>query len=327
MVLLCLIYLGEYLNFIGFVLALPQAFAEERPASTVDLGMSEVSRTNLDAFSGIRFAPAVLPLISRYQAQGSVVGQVSDAFGWHVGASVMDSSTGPIAMGLQVQYATGDAPLAGDALPGWRLPEEDLIRDFADLGVTAAGAVSFLNRQYGLGMSATYLGRTYLTRSDSGSLIVDFVMDRTEEVRVHQLELNASASAKLANMVVLATGFNDWLGISGYRRPFVSARVGVIDSPSRGLYENLGGIEFDLEGAWNSDGFGLGSVGVGGDIRVSELLFRMGYQYDGIKSVHKPGLGFGLDDGKVSLDYGVQLNVQESKLGSHWHSLGVRFRI
>ena len=34
----------------------------------------------------------------------------------------MDSSTGPIAMGLQVQYATGEAPLAGDALPGWKFP-------------------------------------------------------------------------------------------------------------------------------------------------------------------------------------------------------------
>ena len=93
------------------------------------------------------------------------------------------------------------------------------------------------------------------------------------------------------------------------------------------MYENLGGIELDLEGAWGSEGFGLGSVGIGGDVRVSELLFRMGYQYDGIESSHKPGVGFGLDDGKVSLDYGVQLNIQEATLGAHWHSLGVRFRI
>ena len=56
-------------------------------------------------------------------------------------------------MGLQVQYATGEAPL-GEAPPGWKLSDEDLIGDFADLGITAAGAVSFMNRQYGLGMSA-----------------------------------------------------------------------------------------------------------------------------------------------------------------------------
>ncbi len=321
------------MHFIGFLLALPQAFAEDRPASTVDMGMSEVSRTNLDAFSGIRFAPAVLPLMPRYQAQGSMVGfvdQVDDTLGWNVGASVMDSSTGPVAMGLQVQYATGDAPLTGDALPGWRLPEEDLVRDFADLGVTAAGAVSFLNRQYAVGMSATYLGRTYLTRSDSGSLILDFVMDRTEEVRVHQLELNASASAKIADMLVVATGFNDWLGISGYRRPFVSARFGVIDAPMRGLYENMGGVEIDLEGAWGQGGFGLGTVGIAGDVRVSEILLRTGYQYDGVEQLHKPGLGFGLDDGRVSLDYGVQLYLDSAKTSgilSHWHSVGVRFRI
>jgi hypothetical protein len=315
------------LNFIGFVLALPQAFAEDRPASTVDLGMSEVTRTNLDAFSGMRFAPATLPLVSRYQAQGSAVGQVSDDFGYHVGASVMDSSTGPVAMGLQVQYATGEAPLEGDALPGWKLPEEDLVRDFADLGITAAGAVSFLNRQYGLGMSATYLGRTYLTRSDGGSLILDFVMDRTEETRVHELELNASASAKVADVLVVAAGFNDWLGISGYRRPFASARFGVVDAPMQGFYENVGGVEVDIEGAWNSDGFGLGLVGVAGDVRISQVFLRGGYQYDGVDVVHKPGLGFGLDDGRVSLDYGVQIYLQESAVQSHWHSLGVRFRI
>ena len=315
------------MNFIAFVLALPQAFAEDRPASTVDLGMSEVSRTNLDAFSGIRFAPATLPLVSRYQAQGSVVGQVDDEFGWHTGASVMDSSTGPIAMGLQVQYATGEAPLAGDALPGWKLPNEDLIRDFADLGITAAGAVSFMNRQYGLGMSATYLGRTYLTRTEGGSLLLDFVMDRTEETRVHEFELNTSASAKVGDVLVVAAGFNDWLGVSGARRPFASARVGIVDTPLQGFYENVGGVELDVEGAWNGDGFGLGMIGLAGDVRISEVFLRSGYQYDGVEAFHKPGLGFGLDDGKVSLDYGVQFYIQNNTLDSHWHSLGVRFRI
>ena len=319
--------LGECLNFIGFVLALPQAFAEDRPASAVDLGMSEVSRTNLDAFSGIRLAPATLPLVSRYQAQGSAVGQVADDLGWHVGASVMDSSTGPIAMGLQVQYATGEAPLEGEALPGWKLPDEDLIRDFADLGITAAGAVSFMNRQYGLGMSATYLGRTYLTRTQGGSLLLDFVLDRTEETRVHQLELNASGSAKIGDVVVIAAGFNDWLGISGARRPFASARFGIVDTPLQGFYENVGGVELDIEGAWNGDGFGLGMVGLAGDIRISEVLLRGGYQYDGVDLIHKPGLGVGIDDGRVSLDYGVQLYLQNNSLDSHWHSLGVRFRI
>ena len=83
----------------------------------------------------------------------------------------------------------------------------------------------------------------------------------------------------------------------------------------------------DIEGAWNGDGFGLGMVGLAGDIRISEVLLRGGYQYDGVNSLHKPGLGLGIDDGKVSLDYGVQLYLQNSVLDSHWHSLGVRFRI
>ena len=314
------------MNFIGFVLALPQAFAEEKPPSTIDLGMAQVSRSNLDAFSGIRFAPAVLPLVARYQAQGSGVATIEDGAAWHLGASVMDSTTGPVAMGLQLQYATGSAPLEGEALPGWRLPDEDLIRDYADLEATAAGAVSFANRQYGLGMSASYLGRTYLTRPEGGNLLIDFVMDRTDETRVHQLELNASGSAKFADMVVVTAGFNDWLASSAYRKPFVSTRIGIIDSPRSGLYENMGGISMELEAAWGEGRFGLGSAGLAGDIRVSQVMLRSGYRYDAIEGAHKPGFGIGLDDGAVSLDYGVQLAIQNG-ISTQWHALGVRFRI
>ncbi len=315
------------MNFIGFVLALPLAFAQEQPTSTIDLGLSGVSRTNLDAFSGIRLSPSVLPLISRYQAQGSIVGQIDEDFAWNLGAAIMDSSTGPIAMGLQVQYSTGAAPLEGEALPGWRMPNEDLVRDIADLGVTAAAAVSFLNRQYSLGMSTSYFGRTYVTRVEGGNTILDLIQNgRTDETRVHQVEINASASAKLADMVVLAAGFNDWLAISEVRKPFLSARFGVVDTPRQSMYENMGGIELDIEGAWGEQ-FGLGTVGLGGDVRLSEVMLRSGYRYDFVQETHHPALGIGLDDGEVSLDYGVQFDVSSKTSLKQWHSIGVRFRL
>ena len=136
-----------------------------------------------------------------------------------------------------------------------------------------------------------YLGRTYLTRSQGGSLLLDFVMDRTEETRVHQMELNASGSAKISDVLVVAAGLNDWLGVSGARRPFASARFGIVDTPLQGFYENVGGIELTLKVHGTGDGFGLGLVGLAGDIRISEVLLRGGYQYDGVDSSTNPGLG------------------------------------
>ena len=139
MVLYVLSNLGDCLNFIAFVLALPQAFAEDRPASTVDLGMSEVSNGLVDAFSGIRLAPATLPLVSSYQAQGSSR--------WTGRQMIWDGTLAHRSwIRVQVQSQWVSSPICnrrsttrGDALPGWKLPDEDLIRDFADLGITACG--------------------------------------------------------------------------------------------------------------------------------------------------------------------------------------------
>ena len=106
----------------------------------------------------------------------------------------------------------------------------------------------------------------------------------------------------------------------------MSARFGVVDTPRQAMYENMGGIEVDVEGAWGEQ-FGLGTVGVSGDIRLSEVMLRAGYRYDFLGEFHIPALGFGLDDGKVSLDYGVQLDVISETSIEQWHSIGVRFRL
>ena len=66
MVLYILSNLGDCLNFIGFVLALPQAFAEDRPASAVDLGMSKF-HVQFGRLFGYLAGASHLPLVSRYR--------------------------------------------------------------------------------------------------------------------------------------------------------------------------------------------------------------------------------------------------------------------
>ena len=56
-------------------------------------------------------------------------------------------------------------------------------------------------------------------------------------------------------------------------------------------------------------------------------MLRAGYRYNFIGDGHLPAVGFGLDDGKVSLDYGVQFELSEDSSMSQWHSIGVRFRL
>ena len=78
---------------------------------------------------------------------------------------------------------------------------------------------------------------------------------------------------------------------------------------------------------WGEDGFGLGMAGIGGDVRISQILLRTGYRYDFLNETHHPAFGIGLDDGRVSLDYGVQMGFLSTAFTEHWHSVGVRFRI
>ena len=80
-------------------------------------------------------------------------------------------------------------------------------------------------------------------------------MDRTEETRVHQMELNASGSAKISDVLVVAW-FERLAGC--FRR---SSPICFCDSESwihhyKG-FMRMSVERVDIEGAWNGDGFGL----------------------------------------------------------------------
>lgn len=307
---------------------LSPAQAIETTSNAIDISLADISRANLDAFSSTRYSAAVLPLVGRYQLAGTGLVQFQDTGfdDWRLNAAAIDSNTGPLAMGAFLQYSTGNAALEGDALPGWKLPEESLEREFSDLVVGGGTAVSFLNRKIGLGMNGAYYARTYITASDEGINQLAFWQEDTDISKVQKIELNGSVAAKLSDELVLVGGINDWLGVSDARYPYLSARISAVDAPMRGAYRSYGGVEVDLETMISAEGFSMHYAGISGDILIgSQVSLRGGYRYDFAAQQQVPGLGFGLDDGKISLDYGLGL-VFGSQIG-HRHALGVRFRL
>ena len=309
---------------------LSSAWAIESTSNAIDLSLADISRSNLDAFSATRYSAAVLPLLARYQVAGTGNLQFDGLSidDWNGNLAAVDSNTGPLAMGAFLQYGTGVANLAGSALPGWKEPEESLERDFADIIVGGGLAVSFKNRKLGLGLNAAYYGRTYTVSnaSETGIKKLAFWQEDTEIAKIQQVELNISMAGKIANQVVVVGGVNDLIGITDARYPYVSARFSAVDQPFRGAYRSYGGVEVDLETMISSDGFGLHYTGISGDILIaSQVALRGGYRYDFQTKEQVPGIGIGLDEGQISLDYGLGLIIGEAI--EYRHSIGVRFRI
>ena len=188
-------------------------------------------------------------------------------------------------------------------------------------------AVSVQNRKIGLGINTAYYARTYIVSSQGGVNQIAFWKEDTETSRIQDLEINTSIAGKLSEQMVLVGGFNDWLAHSGARYPFLAFRLASVDQPLSGAYRSYGGIELDLESRIADGAIGMNSVGLSGDVLViSELSLRGGYRYDFFAEQHVPALGFGLDDGSISIDYGTQFRM-DGNSWLHWHSLGLRIRL
>jgi hypothetical protein len=308
----------------------PQVFAEEASSQAVDLAMAGSSKANLDSFSGIRQASATIALLSRYQV--AVSGELATGVDWKAEAAALDSNTGPVSLGLMFQYSNGDAVVQGDALPGWRLPDETLVQSHTDVLFGAGTAVSFNNRQYALGVGAFYIGKT-INREDRIYNKSAFELwqerndiDESEVYSSHQLELNTSAAAKFLDQIVVTAGANDLLAVSEARYFFAACRWSPLDMPINGSYNSYGGVEIDLETMLNDDGFGLHFLGLSGDLPIGgKVKVRSGYRYDFNLLEHVPAMGFGLDNGSYSIDYGAQLRFGEELIQQH--AIGVRVRL
>ena len=115
--------------------------------------------------------------------------------------------------------------------------------DFADLGYRC-GSCFVHESSIWFGNECHIFGATYLTRSQVASSTR--LCHGSHGSTSSPVETQCVRECKGRRCVGGCAGLNDWLGVSGARRPFASARLGIVDTPLQGFYENAGGIELIL---------------------------------------------------------------------------------
>ena len=119
--------------------------------------MGGTTRVSLRSTGSVLTAPAVLALRPRYELQ--VTGEAGPDSLLGVRAYALDSSTGPLALGLGYQYAHTVPDTRVEDLPGWLLPDDDLQNESARTVVGGGLSTSFGDRRVALGLGFSWLNQ------------------------------------------------------------------------------------------------------------------------------------------------------------------------
>ena len=247
-----------------------------------------------------------------------------------MGLAAFDSTQGTLSLGFTYIREKTQIGLDPDYLPAWRLPEDE-IEQYSILSVIGgSGSISFINRSISIGVGAFYRGN----KSDLGRTI-------------HGFELNPSLGMKFIDQIAFVNGVFDALNYQEERAYEGGIRWGLLEPSAfqlpwvqcssligRGIYRSAGGVEVD----WSVDlpeeeRADLSTVAAGLDFPLScQLSLRGGYQWrfieeNGLEKI-KPsyGMGLSIDNINVSLNYDVQLILNENQM-DHQHLIGLRIRL
>lgn len=112
------------------------------------------TRVGTHTTGSVLTAPAVLALRARFELQ--VTGEAGPDKLLGVRAYALDSSTGPVALGLGYQYSHAIPETRVEDLPGWVLPEDDLENETGQTVVGGGLATSFAERRVALGLGLSW---------------------------------------------------------------------------------------------------------------------------------------------------------------------------
>ncbi len=124
------------------------------PAMATSMGEGGVSRANTAGMGAILTAPALIALTPRYEVAGG--GRIGTSKIRRLEAAALDSTTGPVALGLAFIKEGASFAATADELPGWLEPGEDTINPYTETTFGGGLAFSFLNRHLAMGLTARY---------------------------------------------------------------------------------------------------------------------------------------------------------------------------
>ena len=137
-------------SFFGLFVSEGRAF----DTSPSDISLGQASHIHPDSFSSIRYQPASLVLVPKYQV-GAGIGMTIPEFTWGFGVGAVDSNQGPLTLGVLYdrQIQSNEDP---QNLPGWKLPNEEISLTETTTTLGGASAISFAERRFSLGSSLLY---------------------------------------------------------------------------------------------------------------------------------------------------------------------------
>lgn len=233
----------------------------------------------------------------RYDVYGGVGFGPDSLFDLRAGA--VDSRTSPVTLAAGYRRTTDDVVPTGDALPGWKLPDEELDNPTRHEGVHLGLAAPLLNRRLAIAAVTRYDWR------ESQELGKDSAFN-----------VGVSVAGKPVPTLTVAVGARDLIDV-GYPD---TARTG--DLAVRwdlGPYVGLAGdVVTPLDADW---AFGRLGWHAGADASLIDwLTLRAGYARDG--GENEVGAGLGIVSKKATLDYGARVALGDDLRS--WHAIDVR---
>jgi len=292
----------------------------KRGLFNVDTGMAGAVRAHPDALLPLRISPAMLSIVPRYQV--GVSGYMDDNLdnGFAIGA--VDSTQGPVSLGVlfvQNQISSG---LDTDQLPGWKRPDEEFETEAVDSIMGGSLAISFLNRLWGLGVGVFYHGyKTDIAQTTNA------------------FEVNLSSAWKMAEQLSFTMGVTDSFDMSDGRAFEAGMRWGILEVGDGGppwqdcrsvsdqkIYRSSGGLSVDYKGSLNGDASG-DYWATGFDFPMScNVNLRGGFQQRISEERRVYGLGLSWDNTQFNIGYDLQLSPVGDAVEQR-HLIGLRFRL
>lgn len=289
---------GKVTTIIAGAALVTSARAEDLGARA--LGRGEVGRADAATSAGGGATIAANALVDQYLAFSGGKAGIDKTWGLRAGA--LDSRTSAVTLSVGYYRLWDTLPRTGADLPGWKVPDDDLLNPAVHQGGWLGLAYPMFDRKLAIGADAR------LDFYESEQLPKDWAFNFGVSAAARPVE---SLSFSLATRNLLETDFRDTER---------SLEIGARFEPGKYL-----GVELDTV-APLTKGVTWSNVGwhVGADVGIAEVVsLRGGFLADDAEQYGCGGIG--LLSERAILDYGAKIQVSDPSRTWHELDLTVKF--